>query len=1159
MAFSKIVEMDEIDHILHRPDMYIGSLRTKVSDEYILTETSPEPESDETVAKVKRIVKKEFSNSPGLARIFIEVLSNAIDNIQRSKAFGVPCKKIKVSIDKETGETKVWNDGLFIPITLDETQNNLYKHSIIFGKMRTSTNYNDQEERLGSGRNGVGVKLANVLSKSFRIKAVDSTNHLSFSQTWENNMRTVGAPKVKACAIAKGFTEVTWFPDFEKFYISDAKYSDDIYAQFLKYVYDTSLIAAAEGVDVYFNDEVVSIKTLKQYSYLYLSPTDERIELTTKDSTIVITSSTEFEAISFVNGINTPLGGVHVDAWAEKLLRPVIEYYTEKDRPTVDIKDVKKFFRLFVVCSLPNPEFTSQSKTQLTSPTPKTAVDEKEFKRVCSKICGWTNTKGIDDIINGKELVALKKTTSKKRNGIIENYDRANKAGSKDSDKCTLAVVEGLSAKTFVTEGLTEELFGRKGKDWVGILCIRGKLINVRKSSVQKITGNKEITSIIQALGLKYGVDYTQDDNFHTLNYGRLMIMTDADVDGKHIAGLIINFIHKLFPTLLQRKEPFLVDMRTPLAKFHMKGGEEKIFYNLYDADEFYLANTATIKHVDYYKGLASNTNEDAHEVFGKRIISYVTDKTTNDVMELCFGKNGADMRKEWMNTYNPVMNSFVNADTLEKAVSAFLNEEFIVYSIYSCGRAVPHLMDGWKKSQRKIAFSAFKKGIKTDYKVKQFSGYVAEHSGYHHGEDNLGGTIVNMTQDFTGSNNIPFFTKKGQFGSRLELGADAGDPRYIHILENAVINTIFKKDDEPLFKNLVDDGVIVEPEFYTPIIPMILVNGCMGIGTGWSSTIPTFNPLDIVKAIRAWLEEGCPTTNAEDAVQMSAFPEMVPWFRGFTGEVVKCQVRGQTQFVCRGVIDKSEPNKIIVTEIPVDMSIDKFKQFIEKKVESKDYKAYKEYNQPNKPYFVIDEFPEKTKATIKTLGLESNINLTNMVLFDCDNKIRKYSSVEEILEDFCITRYKYYTLRKASLLEKYEAKTPVLRLKIKFLKDVISGKLTIGGRSIETIYADMEKLGYNEFLNIKLEEDDGEEGKFKFLLAMPMASLTDKKVLALESELAKILADILVIKGKTETAMWNDDLDEFVKSYEVWLKDITAKDAKYTPKEVPKKRGKKV
>ena len=425
MAFSKIVEMDEIDHILHRPDMYIGSLRTKKSEEYMFKATTTE------------ILKKEFVNSPGLTRIFIEVLSNAIDNVQRSKTFNVPCKKIKVKIDKETGETSVWNDGLFIPITHDETQTDLYKHSIIFGKMRTSTNYNDEEERLGSGRNGVGVKLANVLSKTFKIKAVDPTNHLSFSQTWENNMRKVGTPKVKKCDIVRGFTEVSWTPDFDKFFITDNKYSDSIYNQFLKYVYDTSLIVAPDKVDVYFNDELITIKTLKQYSHLYLSPTDERIELSTPDSTIVITSSTEFEAISFVNGINTPQGGVHVDVWTEKILRPVVDHYTKKNRPTVDIKDVKKFFRFFVVCNLPNPEFTSQSKTQLTSPVPKIIISDKELKKVCSKICSWENTKGINDIIDGKELVALKKTTSKKHHGIIENYDRANKAGSKESEHCT--------------------------------------------------------------------------------------------------------------------------------------------------------------------------------------------------------------------------------------------------------------------------------------------------------------------------------------------------------------------------------------------------------------------------------------------------------------------------------------------------------------------------------------------------------------------------------------------------------------------------------------------------------------------------------------------------------------------------------------------------
>ena len=162
--------------------------------------------------------------------------------------------------------------------------------------------------------------------------------------------------------------------------------------------------------------------------------------------------------------------------------------------------------------------------------------------------------------------------------------------------------------------------------------------------------------------------------------------------------------------------------------------------------------------------------------------------------------------------------------------------------------------MDGLKTSLRKILFAAFKKNLTTEIKVAQFSGYVSEHSCYHHGEASLNGAIVGLAQNFVGSNNINLLIPAGQFGSRNKGGDDSASERYIFTQLNRITRSIFPQTDDAILKYLNDDGTPVEPIFYAPIIPMILVNGSKGIGTGFSTDIMSYNPLQIIDYLKSKL-----------------------------------------------------------------------------------------------------------------------------------------------------------------------------------------------------------------------------------------------------------------------------------------------------------------
>ena len=1117
---TKIIHLTDYEHVLQRPDTYVGSKRTSSSAEYI---------GD---IDTNTIRKETIHFSPAILRIFIEVLSNAIDNVQRSKEAGITCSKIKVSIDKETGLTSIWNDGLVVPVCIDEDEKVSYKHTLIFGNLRTSTNFNDEEERIVSGRNGMGVKLTNVFSTMFSVRGVDPEHGKMFFQEWKDNMTTVGKPKITSSSLKNGYTEVSWIPDFKYFGIDG--YTDDIIHLYTRYVMDCAMLTK---LNVYINDVKLPVKTLQEYSKLFTKPTDESVYFRYKDSEIMITSADSYEAISFVNGVFTVDGGVHVDAWAEEIFRPIVDKFNKPKQPQVNINDVKQFYRIFVVCTLVNPEFRDQSKTLLTSPNVSTSID----KKVITNILKWKNTQRISEIIKDKEFLAIKKTEVKKRGRvIIEGYDEANEAGGKNSMNCTLALCEGLSAKTFAIKGIDCPLFGRTGRDWFGVMALKGKILNPRKAHASQIAKNKEIVAIIQALGLTFGTDYTDDQNFSKLNYGKLLILTDADTDGKHIAGLIINMIHHLFPSLLKREQPFLVNMMTPIARFILKSKEEKVFYDLNRANVFYKNNTDKISVVKYYKGLGSTSSQEIPEVFGKRVISFVPDENSDVTIAKAFNQD-TDTRKEWLTAYDPNIHTEINEETLEMNISIFIDEDLITYSIDHCKRSIPNLIDGLKESQRKILYSAFLKNLKKNFKVGQFAGYVAEKTNYHHGEDNLHNTITKMAQEFVGSNNIPLFYRDGQFGSREQNGKDASAARYIFTRLETITRCIYMEEDDELLEQVNDDGDLVEPVFYVPIIPMILVNGCESIATGWSSSIPCYNPLDVITCVRAWISGSGVST--QDGIQISSIPDIVPWYRGFTGTI---EENGKN-YICKGVCERKDDdvNHVVVTELPVGMTINSFLIKLQEMHKDKVIKGLKNNSGANKPYFMIDEFNDGLRCTVDNLKLSSNLNTTNMVLFNAENKVKVYNNVDVIIEEFCVVRLKYYHLRKVNLIKNLEYKLKIAKNKKRFISEEMSNIISIKGKKDADIDVMLKQAKYfSDTKTIDLGEDE-EKGGFSYLLRMPIRTFSAEQIEKLEENIHKLQHEIDAVKLVDEKTMWLNDLNNLEKEYKIWLDDITASEAK--------------
>jgi DNA topoisomerase-2 len=303
------------------------------------------------------------------------------------------------------------------------------------------------------------------------------------------------------------------------------------------------------------------------------------------------------------------------------------------------------------------------------------------------------------------------------------------------------------------------------------------------------------------------------------------------------------------------------------------------------------------------------------------------------------------------------------------------------------------------------------------EVKVAQFSGYVSEHSAYHHGEASLNGAIVKMAQTFLGSNNIHLLEPNGQFGTRLQGGDDAASERYIFTQLNPLSRLLFPEADDAVLTYLDDDGLLVEPEYYVPILPFCLVNGVSGIGTGFSTDIPSYSPVLLSKHLQAKLRG------------MQSQIEFVPYYEGFKGEVIKV---ADDKYSIRGKYERVGEDKIRIVELPVGTWTMPYLAYLDELLEGGADKEGKKVAPVLKDVVnlstevVVDitvQFPKgrlasmSTEALEKLLKMTTTVSTTNMHLFDAERKLHKYATIEEIIDAFYVIRLETYHKRKAALV----------------------------------------------------------------------------------------------------------------------------------------------
>lgn len=987
MKKTKFSVLTDIQHVLKRPDTYGGSISEEKWKINICGSTM------------------NLQIIPMLFKVFDEALVNAADNFTRKSG----TKTIQVAMDQEKGMFTVKNDGKTVPVKYYAekdalTGKKIYIPEMVFFRMRAGQNFDDTDVRYEGGRNGIGIKLASIFSSESYVECDDGKKKLCV--VYENNMQKRSSIDVSASK-GQSFTEFGCKLDMSRFSkdgIPLQKIPNDVYDLMKRRLFDVA--ACCEGVKVSFNGSEININSFEEYAKKQLD--SELLFFSSKKNWSVAVAladrDTESKNTSFVNNVWTREDGHHVDHVFDEICACLLESSAVK-KMGLKKSDIRKQLRVVLKCYLANPTFNSQMKERMTLPISKFDSHFKLSGALKRQLLDSPLLQRLQEIKDEKDGRKMKKNDGKKTSRLsIPKLTDAKKAGTSKSQQCTCILTEGDSAKALAMAGLTVV-----GNDYYGAYPLRGKILNAEKASKKQWAENVVIQNVIKIFGLKHGVKYSSTRD---LRYGHCMVMADQDVDGFHIRGLVMAIFSSHWPELLEIPG-FIQVMKTPLVKAFRGKQCVREFFNEEEAHTFQKENT-TLKY-KYYKGLGTSSSAEAKEYF-KNLQKYRFDMIGEyTILKKAYGDD-SKFRKE-LSSVPPEIN---DGRTYEN----FIRGAYASYVRADNDRKIPCGLSGLKDVQWKILWTFLQKKYKSEQKVAQMSGIIANYTHYHHGEDNISKAIINMAQDFVGANNLPYLKANGQFGSRHLNGSDHAAPRYIHTELQPWVSILYPEADFPILKRHTVEGYECEPIEPIPIIPMVLVNGVCGLGTGWVSDIPQHNPLDIIHAYKARLTGGS-----------TSVP--LPWTKDHKGKYCR---HDDGKLYSHGVYEVVGNDTLIVSELPVGTWTEKIETLLKTPKSKLEFQKVEESHTDTTCHFKISGIAnmEKMIATLKLVKLVRE----NYVVFRDQHLVE--TSMVDIMDYHFMKRSNLYEMRVEHQKKVIKATISELEEKQRFIQLCIEEKIPL-------------------------------------------------------------------------------------------------------------------
>jgi len=1080
--------------------------------------------------------------SPGLVQIYNEILVNAID-----RQFHSSLSEIRVDVNAKTGEISVWNDGGAIPVEIHES--GLYVPSMVFGEFMSGENFNDTGIRFTGGRNGIGAKATNVFSKSFEVTVDDPGTQQRFYQRWEENMAIKHNPEISALPpeVQLGSVRVTFKPDLPLFGLR--KIDREHLLMMRSRAFDAAACTTS-NVTVTFNGEALKVQSFQEFCKMTLG-SDVAVEEVRDQQgrlraevAVSFAQGAGFAALGFVNGIRCSRG-THVKHVTDQMTDRIAEMVAQQGASRPSDATVKQYLRIIVKVLVDNPDFDSQTKTRLTTTTHKLGFDlilSSEFIETVAEL-------GVlDAVIKAMEATRLRKMQTALSSGpppSIAKLEDAMNAGKK-GHSCTLILTEGDSAKALAVAGLATV-----GRENFGVFPLKGKLLNVRGASDKQIQSNQEIKHLMHILGLRWGQKFEDAEEVAELRYQRVMIFSDQDLDGHHIAGLVINLLATLWPSLLKVQPNFLQRFATPLVKVFpslstsstSSTAPEQEFFSQGDFDVWQREKGADwMKHyrAKYYKGLGTSTRAEAQQYFqamDKHVIQVDFEGAKDlEALEKAFEPDRTDDRKEWIRDYDPTEELDYSQDATN--FEDFFDKSFLHFSAFDNVRSIPKLMDGLKPSQRKVLYWAMQH-LKSEKKVSQITGLVSSATSYHHGEQSLVKVIVNLAQDFVGTNNLNLFEPIGMFGTRLHGREVHASARYINTKLSPLVPYIFVKEDLDLVPQQFEEGNEIEPRMLLPIFPLVLVNGFIGIGTGWATHGPNFDVLQVVEHLMSLIQK-----KQNDA-------KLIPSYRGFQGSVT--DVNGR--WVSKGnwkILEGEDIDEdlliVEITELPVKAWTDDYIQELEKKAEklriSMNIFKCRDHDDQN-VHLLVNLDPEQFGPRNLELALRRFLRLEKplgslMWLFseaeDQSQSLQLFQDAEMVLEAFYRARRPFYEQRKERLMQRTSHKVRRLENQLRCIQMYQKGVLEPtacflqdqGFARMETSWSPTPRDEASAPADSDLEDDRG----FKYLLDMRIQRFSASGAQQIEKQLQEARMELERLQKLDIDEMWLQDLQTFQEQY---------------------------
>jgi DNA topoisomerase-2 len=1097
---QRVSSLTQREFALQRPEVYYGS---------VLAAPCRVPVWDASAKALRSDVCHALS--PAARRLVKEAFDNCLDNCARG---GVTYIKAAW----KDGVLVISNDGSTPPVEQNDFGD--WIPTLAFSRFNSGANFDDSETGAKDvaatvGMNGLGAKGLNCFATDFTVHVNDSQK--VFAQTWTKNMGETKKPRVRDANEKEKMTtevKISWKPDLARLNSSAA----DVEKVSAWYAF-AAAICAPSGVRVFWNGKLVGMRTPqdlckalggttpiaraegKGYSLCVCGRPPTADDAAADDDDVSNAGAGVGLDFGFVNG--TPCShGTH----AKHVLGAVSQIVGAKMKSknpdaTFPLSFVAKHVIVVLVCEVPNPRFDSQAKEVL-----KTNLSEFGWRFepqpdfVSAILRGPLVAAALEAAREREDREASKLTKKAARGPTVAKHERAHVLGK---GTASLFVTEGDSAKNFAVAGIS--VVGRKN---YGVYPIRGKFLNVRGMKPVDVAKNKEASELLGILGLQLNHEYTKAEALR-LPYRHLVILADQDVDGSHIAGLLMNFVAVCAPSLLRVLPDFVCRFATALIRVRQPGGKQDLSFYTEEAYKAELDAGRAKGVASYYKGLGTSSNAQAKEYFRdlkkNTIVIRRDDEVCDDSLDLFFNSKRSDDRKASIAQCESV--APLDYSLEHTSFAEFVQRELLPsYAKASIERAIPRLEDGLKPSGRKALWAA-RKVLREPISVANAAGKFASLSHYHHRGTAMEGTIVHMAIDYVGAPNVNLFTPLGQFGSRhSHAPASAAYPK---IALEAIADKLFPPADAPVLTYVEDEGVFVEPEVFVGVIPASLCFGGKGIATGWRTELPQFDPKDLVRACEL-------AAGADRAACESFAAQMKPFFRGFSGTVVADDKGGWN--VCGRYERRGD--ELHVLDVPPVKENDAFKEDW-----SKNFTLLEGDGHTDSAFHVILKDFEFEKWSshddiVSALQLSKRVSFDNaFLLYGSATLPKQYKSVYEVLVAHSDARLALYDRRLEHEREKALQASRIARDRARFIRECIDQSI-----------APLSSFEDDEALSVVLAErgyGKDADGTFKYLSSMPVRSFTVKKMKELNEAAADADRRYDELVKTTANELWTKELKE--------------------------------